>query len=200
MQVVKLITPVDPDDEPITVAQARVHLRVAADAVDDVRWIRDNLPRVRQECEQYLERALAKQTLAVAAPQLGPVTLPMGPVRSVSGIKYTDPAGVEQPLVAGVWTLDTWFDPACVYAVQGATWPSAQSGPSPMRVTYLTGYRAPSESGDHELIPGPCVNAMLLLLGHRFENREAVIVGTSAIDLPLGVQHLLNPYRASVGV
>lgn len=38
-------------------------------------------------------------------------------------------------------------------------------------------------------------SAILLMVGHWYENREAVIVGTSASELPLAVERLLHPYR-----
>jgi len=37
--------------------------------------------------------------------------------------------------------------------------------------------------------------AMLLTLGNLFENREAVVVGASAAELPQGVPALLRPFR-----
>jgi len=37
--------------------------------------------------------------------------------------------------------------------------------------------------------------AMLLLVGHWYDNREAVAVNSSAVVLPLAYQMLINPYR-----
>ncbi|MBB3142198.1 head-tail connector protein [Halomonas organivorans] len=37
--------------------------------------------------------------------------------------------------------------------------------------------------------------AMLLLIGHWYENREAVALGTIATELPMAVQALISPYR-----
>ncbi|WP_140920890.1 head-tail connector protein [Limnobaculum xujianqingii] len=37
--------------------------------------------------------------------------------------------------------------------------------------------------------------AMLLYIGHLYENREAVIVGSTPVKLPLAVDALLQPYR-----
>lgn len=37
--------------------------------------------------------------------------------------------------------------------------------------------------------------AMLLLIGHWFENREAVVIGSSAAELPMAVEALISPYR-----
>lgn len=39
------------------------------------------------------------------------------------------------------------------------------------------------------------VTAVLLTLGHLFANREDVVVGATAIELPLGARSLLRPYR-----
>lgn len=37
--------------------------------------------------------------------------------------------------------------------------------------------------------------AMLLLIGHWYENRESVVVGTIVADLPMAVEALISPYR-----
>lgn len=44
------------------------------------------------------------------------------------------------------------------------------------------------------------VAACLLKLGHLFANREEVITGTIATELPLASQSLLMPYRIRMGV
>lgn len=42
--------------------------------------------------------------------------------------------------------------------------------------------------------------ACLLMVGHLFANREDVVVGASAVDLPSNSKSLLYPYRISLGV
>lgn len=42
--------------------------------------------------------------------------------------------------------------------------------------------------------------ALLLIVGHLFANREDVVVGVSATQLPNGAQYLLQPYRSGMGV
>jgi len=44
-------------------------------------------------------------------------------------------------------------------------------------------------------VPAPVEQAMLLLIGHWFENREAVNVGNIITSFPLGVDRLVAPYR-----
>lgn len=53
----------------------------------------------------------------------------------------------------------------------------------------------------HGMVLNPAIQAACLLkLGHLFANREEVVTGTTAIELPLASQHLLMPYRIRMGV
>lgn len=42
--------------------------------------------------------------------------------------------------------------------------------------------------------------ACLLILGHLYNNREDVVVGTIATAMPMGAKALLTPYRVGWGV
>jgi uncharacterized phage protein (predicted DNA packaging) len=44
--------------------------------------------------------------------------------------------------------------------------------------------------------PAPLREAVRMLAGHLYENREATLVGVTAQSLPFGVMDLINPYRA----
>jgi len=51
------------------------------------------------------------------------------------------------------------------------------------------------------MVLNPAIQAACLLkLGHLFANREEVVTGTTAVELPLASQHLLMPYRIRMGV
>jgi hypothetical protein len=43
-------------------------------------------------------------------------------------------------------------------------------------------------------------SACLLIVGHLFANREEVVVGVVATELPMASKSLLNPYRVRMGV
>ena len=67
--------------------------------------------------------------------------------------------------------------------------------------------RALAESYDqagaiaYGMVLNPAIQAACLLkLGHLFANREEVVTGTIATELPLASQHLLMPYRIRMGV
>jgi uncharacterized phiE125 gp8 family phage protein len=57
-------------------------------------------------------------------------------------------------------------------------------------VEYTAGY------GDTAAdVPAPLRQAMLLMIGHWYEHREAVITGSISTGLPLAARALLAPYR-----
>lgn len=70
------------------------------------------------------------------------------------------------------------------------------------RTLYATAEEIPKdeETGDptdeHALVlDDDITTAMLLLIGHWFENREAVVIGSTPSELPMAVQALISPYR-----
>lgn len=58
-----------------------------------------------------------------------------------------------------------------------------------VRITFTAGYGAAST------VPKDIKQAMLLLIGHWFMNREAVNIGSSTTEMPIGAQALLAKYR-----
>lgn len=104
-------------------------------------------------------------------------TLTRGPAVELSSIVYTDANGDEAE-VEGASLIDGRVYPP----VSG--WP-ATSQNTPILVTYLAGY---------ETTPDDLVAAQLLLIGHWYQNREAVAQGTFA-EVPLAVEALAGPYR-----
>jgi hypothetical protein len=49
---------------------------------------------------------------------------------------------------------------------------------------------------DPENVPAPINEAILQLVAHLYENREATLIGLTAQALPMGFLDLLEPYRA----
>ncbi|TCM57829.1 putative phage protein (predicted DNA packaging) [Rhizobium sp. PP-F2F-G48] len=47
-------------------------------------------------------------------------------------------------------------------------------------------------------LPATIVEAVLQLAAHLYENREAVLIGINAYDLPYGTIDFLRPYRVEV--
>ena len=211
----RTVVDVAAEDEVVTLAEARAHLRVDAygsppESADDD-WIEAQIPAARAYCEAYLGRALAPRTMelatnafpgvAVESPPGACLVLPFGPAVSVEWIRYTDSDGVEQTLDSATYEIDAYAVPSRLVLTYGSTWPTARSALNSVRVRYVTGYVSESESpATHPVIPKAARSAVLMMLAHLFENREAT--GTDKlVEVPLGVQSLLDlvPGRERAG-
>lgn len=179
-----------PATEPVSLTEAKLHLRV--DATDEDTLITALITAARQLVEEETWRALVTQTWDYVAddwPEGDALAMPRPPLQSVTSITYVDADGVTQTMPAADYIVDTYQHR--VVLADDADWPSDDLYPtSAVRVRYVAGYGAASA------VPGPIKQAMLLLIGHLYESREAAIVGTIATELPLGVRALLAPYRA----
>ena len=187
----KLITA--PATEPVSTSEAKSHLRVDTTADDTL--IGTLITAARQHVENHLRRALITQTWELvmdAFPAGDVIRLPRPPLVSVTSIKYTDVAGSESTFSSAAYVVDTDSTKGRVVLKSGESWPSdTLAAANGVRVRYVAGYGAASA------VPHPIRQAVLLLIGTLYENRESVLVaqGVTVAQLPFGVEALLMPYR-----
>ena len=186
--MLKIITPVA--IEPITLAEVRQHLRLPEDATEDDLLL-GLIKTARVYCENYTRRALAEQTLETYLDRFSaadPIVLLCPPLLSVVEIGYTDSTGQETILSASEYVVDIASEPDRVMPAYGTTWPVFTPYPAtPIRIQFVAGNAA---------IPEPIRQALLLLVGHWYENREAT--GTAKDQTAFSVHALLVPYRVEV--
>lgn len=181
------ITP--PAADWITLADAKLHLRVDADVTADDALIAGLVKSVQRACEARCQRSLITTTWELQADDFcGPLRLLYPQVQSVTSVKYIDRAGVEQTLATTVYDADVSSEPGRVTLADGQVWPVTRCQPNAVRVRYVAGYGAAASA-----IPEDLVLWMKLHLGHYYEHREAVIVGTSVTPLPFA-DSLLGSY------
>ena len=187
----KLITA--PATEPVSASEAKSHLRVDTTADDTL--IGTLITAARQHVENHLRRALITQTWELvmdAFPAGDVIRLPRPPLVSVTSIKYTDEDGNESTFSSAAYVVDTDSTKGRVVLKSGETWPSdTLAAANGVRVRYVAGY------GEASAVPRPIRQAILLLIGTLYENRESVLVaqGVTVAQLPFGVEALLMPYR-----
>lgn len=194
-----------PTVEPVTLCDARNHLRIEAFgyplAHPDDSYITALISVAREWCEQYIRRALATQTVNVVLDEFSDtMVLPITPVQSVTSIKYLDVAGVEQTLPSTVYYVDTFS--GAVKLNPNQVWPTVYNRDDVITIDYKAGYTT-GETLDPMPIPFPIRAAMLLIVGSLYENRQQDQMGSARItynSLPLGVYNLLQPYRNGLGV
>jgi uncharacterized phiE125 gp8 family phage protein len=166
-----------PASEPVSLTEAKLHLRV--DGSDEDTLISALIVAAREAAEAYTRRALVTQTWRYTCDQLATaVTLPHQPLQSVTSIAIDG-----ETLASTAYEVDTAsgrVKPLASYAADDI---------GGIAITYVAGYGAASD------VPQTIRQAMLLMIGHWYEHREAVITGSISSELPLTAKALLAPYR-----
>lgn len=114
-----------------------------------------------------------------------PIDIWVYPVHEIEALTYQDPSGAAVPLAdARLFAPEGGL--ARVFPAVGAAWPAVGT-PADIQLKVDAGYE--------DDVPPQLVQAVLLLVGHWFENHEAVVVGTSAVELPMGVRDICEQFR-----
>lgn len=180
---VKIITA--PAAEPVSLAEAKAHLRLEASTDDTT--IAALIPAAREYVETTTGRSLVTRTLELMLNGFpaGPIVLSRAPVQAVSSVTYYPLAGPSEAMDPAVYLVN---ETDAEIAALRYPWPATAARPDAVRVRYVAGY------GDPEDVPAMVKQAILLLVAHWFSNREAVIVGVQGgtREIPIGVGRLLN--------
>lgn len=174
--------------EPVTVDEAKLHLRV--DSTDDDIVIETVIQEAREWIEESYSLALITQTLDYYLdeyPESDVMTLPVFPLQSVTSVTSISPAAAESVFASSNYAVDAVSQPGRIRLVSGASWPSDDLRVvNGVRVRYLAGYGVAGRT-----VPSHVRKAMLLLIGHLYENREATRE-KALMEVPFGVKALLN--------
>jgi uncharacterized phiE125 gp8 family phage protein len=182
-----------PAAAPVSLAEAKAHLRVLGTAEDMLIGALVTAATAHFDGRQgVLGRSLVTQTWEVrynAFPGVprGRMELPLPPLQSVVSIKYLDGLGTETTLDPAAYVVEPGHHTGRVRPSYGLTWPTARDEDGAVRIRFIAGY------GGKEAVPSPIKQAILLLVGHWWINREAV--GDAKGPHAFAVDALTNPYR-----
>jgi len=177
-----------PGVEPLSIAEARDHLRYEDDDCDEE--ILGLIEAARQKIEEWEWRAHVTQTiqLTIDAFPCDVIWVPRPRLQRVtSPIVYVDGDGATQTLAADQYQVDTRSEPGRIRPAYGLAWPATRDQFAAVTITYVAGYG--DDAGD---VPQRTKQAIKLMLGHLWRNREAVGAGRLA-EVPLTIDALLCP-------
>jgi uncharacterized phiE125 gp8 family phage protein len=179
--------------EPLSLDEARAQLRL--DGTEEDELVEEYVKAARAWCETYLGRALVTQTWNAhfaGWPADGVLELPLAPLQTVSSVKYTTDASVVVTVSASVYRVVSSREPGAVILAPNQAWPSETLDAGlPVVVQFVCGYGATAASVAPEVR-----QAMRWLVGHLFENREAVTMANVPPQvMPMSVRWALDPLR-----
>jgi len=179
-----LTTP--PALEPLTLAEAKAHLKV--DISDDDALITAMIAAARARAEWHTGRAAITQgwTLHLDAwPQSGTIEIPLPPLQSVASVTTYARDDSATVMSASLYTVDAASAPARLALKIGVPPPANLRRVNAVAVAFTAGY------GDAEAdVPPLLKEAILELIAFLYENR-----GEAPAELPLAALALLEPFR-----
>lgn len=177
-----------PSTEPVTLAEAKSHLRVTG--ADDDTLITALIVGARQATENFTHRALITQTWDLTLDAFpDEITVPLPLLQSVTSISYIDGNGASQTLASTEYTVDAKSEPGRIVPAYGKSWPVIRNIINAVTVRFVAGH------ADAAAVPQAIKQALLLQIGHLYEHRESVNIGSSVTELPMASEYLLWPYR-----
>ena len=187
----------EPATEPITLVEAKAHLRVDFSDEDD--YIDTLIVSARRYCEAYCNRVFITQTWRQNLSEwVNPIQLKVNPVISVTSLKYYDTNEAQQTITDNTnnYQKDLNSDVARIYDGLVNTFPAIGSSINPIEIITVCGYGAASD------VPDDIKHAIKFMVSYFYENREGVNVplnsAASDIKPPTAVKSLLTRYRINV--
>ncbi len=184
-----------PESEPLALGEAKRHTAIDHKADDAI--LRNLIKAAREQVEAETHRQLVTATWQLTLDHFpryhtatirrerdrcechagNTIYLERPPIQQVTSIKYIDTAGVQQTLATSEYQVDAISEPGRIKPAFGKVWPATRFQMNAVTVEFTAGYGAGAD------VPEAAREAMLLLVGHWYLNREAVGQVGSEIEL-----------------
>lgn len=190
-----LILETAPVNDPVTLEEVKEHIHV--DFNDEDARIADFIKAATQRLDGRdgsLGRCLVTQTWNLTLDRFASeIAIPLPPCQSIDAITYVDPDGVTQTLAPTeyqAFALGT-VEGAKVRPAYGKSWPTIRNVPEAVTITFTAGF-----GDDPEDIPEPIRTAIKMRVGHLFEHRESVTMGSGFItETPDGAEDFVRDHK-----
>jgi uncharacterized phiE125 gp8 family phage protein len=180
-----------PASEPVSLAEAKTHLRV--EHTDEDTYISALITAARAWCEKRQNRAYVTQTWTYTLNgfPLGRIYLPKGRLQSVTSVKYTDSDGDTTTLSnPDDYLVSTSEVLGFVTPAYGESWPSDILYPvDPIAIEFICGY------GVAAAVPESIKLAIKLLVSQWYDNRAPLNPPGTVGEAPFAVTALLASDR-----
>jgi uncharacterized phiE125 gp8 family phage protein len=179
-----------PTVTPISLAEAKGQMKVESSDDDAIiqRLIASAVAFV--DAQGALGKAMITQTWGQwLSPNPGTVYLLLGPVQSVSAIKYYDVDGALQTATLADFNVFGTPNRISVFPKAGKAWPVTQTRDDAIKIEYIIGYGSTSAS-----VPETVRHALMMLVAHWYDMRETS-TEKQMYDLPYGFTDMIGIER-----
>jgi len=177
-----------PATEPLTLSEVKIELKVDDSNEDD--FITSLIVASRMWVEGHFWVPLISQTWAMQFDKSELNTLiwnvNKAPLISFSSVTYYDSNNELQTLAATQYETDIYGSPAR-FRIKSV--PNVYDRMNALQLNFVCGY------ANAAAVPQPIKQAMYLMIGHYYANRQEVVTGTQVNNIEKGAENLLQPYR-----
>ncbi|QDC03016.1 head-tail connector protein [Mesorhizobium sp. 8] len=184
-----LIRTVDPVAEPVTLAEAKAHLRI--DHTDDDELLAGLVRAARQEVERSTGMALLLQSWRLVLddlPESGCALVRIHPLREVQSVTAFGSEGEGAVVDPATYQVDAVSRPARIHFNASVAPLRAMNG---LEIDFTAGF---GEAGTD--VPDPLKRAILLLVAHWYEFRAGYGPADQPVSYPAGFDRIVAGYRA----
>lgn len=179
----------EPAVEPVSIGEAKAHLRIDSDFTDDDLYLQTLISAARIHVETVSDRTLIRSQWQMKMDVFPSwdIELPRPPVDIGDvTVSYIPSDAVYLPVSYTNFRVDRDSTPAVIRPQWNGSWPSARGAENDVVITYWAGYGASPLN-----VPTPARHCILMLAASWYANREAVVQG-GMNPVPMAVEVLLG--------
>ncbi|RUP11117.1 head-tail connector protein [Hyphomicrobium sp.] len=185
-----LVMTIPPAVEPVSVADAKAHMRIDGDDEDVL--IASLLLTSRLHIEVALSLALITQSWTITLDRWPPgrdVELPLTPLRSIDEVRVKNAARIANAIPREGYLVDLAARPARL-VWNNMVPPAPHVRTNGIEIDMTAGFGSTGDS-----VPAPLKHAILMLTAHWYEHRDPGEIGSDDARIPDAVSALINPFR-----
>lgn len=194
MRYRSLVRATEPLIEPVSLSEAKHHLRV--DSSDDDAYIAALITAARQWAEAYLDRTLVYTQWTMRMDTFpNEIELPSPPMArsgtvTATSVTYTiSDSQTTTTLSTAEYRVDREATPGVIRNLYGGSWPSHLMDQNAVQVTWWGGYGATGSD-----VPQAIRHGILMHLAHLYERRLAAD-SVASNEVPFGVKALFDSQK-----
>jgi len=189
MKTYQVITPAS--TYPVTLTEAKSHLKV--DTTADDTYITSIIKAATQLSEEYTNRFFIDTVIDQTCSDFAQLqTLFKSKVSAVAHVKYYDNDNSLQTLSATIYDTQLQYEPSQIQLAENQSFPSITKRNDAVVARYTVGYGSASD------VPEIIKQAILLTIGNFYQNRNSVVIGRIATELPQNSKWLLDTYKVQI--
>lgn len=168
LQMTRPLVVTPPATEPISLSQAKKQLEIPTSDTAHDDQLTLLIQAAREQWEHDTDTAVITQALRVFADRFDSdeVYIPRRPIQSITSVKYFDSLNVQQTLPADVYNLNS--SKRTIELAYLKLWPMTLERWDAIEITFVAGFT------NAAAVPAIAKQAMLLLVGYYFENRDMI--------------------------